>query len=170
MFIAGPAVQPNSAENAFDSTATSWTAPTGTVASIVWRPQPSSLLAPSSMNVVVRRLPRAGDEVGRVDEEIAGALALTERGVEQRQRGDLAAEDRRLVDRLAVETAADLRVGAHALVRAVDGDFGLAAGGDQLHLDRRRFAGAQRQSAGVLGGEAGLADADACSRRSAAAP
>ena len=57
MFSAGPAVQPNSAENALDSTDTSWTAPTGTVASIVWRPQPSSLLAPSSMNVVVRRLP-----------------------------------------------------------------------------------------------------------------
>ena len=57
MFSAGPAVQPNSAENAFESTGISWTAPTGTVASIVWRPQPSSLLAPSSMNVVVRRLP-----------------------------------------------------------------------------------------------------------------
>ena len=57
MFIAGPAVQPYSAENALDSTDTSCTAPTGTVASMVWRPQPSSLLAPSSMNVVVRRLP-----------------------------------------------------------------------------------------------------------------
>ena len=57
MFSAGPAVQPNSAENAFEHRDTSWTAPTGTVASIVWRPQPSSLLAPSSMNVVVRRLP-----------------------------------------------------------------------------------------------------------------
>src|SRR4029453_17969726 len=57
MFNAGPAVQPNSAENAFDSTAISWTAPTGTVAIMVWRPQLSSLLAPSSMNVVVRRLP-----------------------------------------------------------------------------------------------------------------
>ena len=29
----------------------------GTVAIIVWRPQLSSLLAPSNMNVVVRRLP-----------------------------------------------------------------------------------------------------------------
>ena len=57
MFSAGPAVQPNSAEKAFVITATSCTAPTGTVAIIVWRPQPSSLLAPSSMNVVVRRLP-----------------------------------------------------------------------------------------------------------------
>jgi len=57
MFIAGPDVQPNSAENAFESTETSWTALTGTVASIVCRPQLSSLLAPSSMNVVVRRLP-----------------------------------------------------------------------------------------------------------------
>ena len=57
MFIAGPAVQPNSAENALDRTEISWIAPIGTVASIVWRPQPSSLLAPSSMNVVVRRLP-----------------------------------------------------------------------------------------------------------------
>src|SRR5262245_16273246 len=59
MFIAGPEVQPNSAEKAFDSTATSSTAPIGTVAIIVCRPHPSSLLAPSSMNVVVRRLPDA---------------------------------------------------------------------------------------------------------------
>ena len=51
------AVQPNSAENAFDSTEISWMAPTGTVAIMVWRPHPSSLLAPSSMKVVVRRLP-----------------------------------------------------------------------------------------------------------------
>ena len=57
MFSAGPAVQPNSAENAFESTVISWTAPIGTVAIIVWRPQASSLFAPSSMNVVVRRLP-----------------------------------------------------------------------------------------------------------------
>ena len=57
MFSAGPAVQPNSAENALESTEISWMAPTGTVAIIVWRPQPSSLLAPSSMKVVVRRLP-----------------------------------------------------------------------------------------------------------------
>ena len=49
MLNAGPAVQPNSAENAFVSTAASCTAPSGTVVSIVWRPQPSSLLAPSSM-------------------------------------------------------------------------------------------------------------------------
>src|SRR6185503_11424321 len=49
--IAGPAVQPNSAENALVNTANSWMAPSGTVASIVCRPQPSSLLAPSSMNV-----------------------------------------------------------------------------------------------------------------------
>ena len=125
MFSAGPAVQPNSAENAFDSTAISWTAPTGTVASIVWRPHASSLLAPSSMNVVVRRLPDAGDEVRRVDEEVAGPLALPERRVEQRQRRDLAAENRRLVDRLAVEPAADLRIGAHALVGAEDGHFRL---------------------------------------------
>ena len=59
MFSAGPEVQPNSDEKALDSTEISWIAPTGTVACIVWRPQPSSLLAPSSMNVVVRRLPDA---------------------------------------------------------------------------------------------------------------
>jgi hypothetical protein len=35
MFNAGPDVQPNSDENAFESTAISCTAPTGTVASIV---------------------------------------------------------------------------------------------------------------------------------------
>ena len=57
MFSAGPAVQPNSAENAFESTVISCTAPSGTVAIIVWRPQPSSLFAPSSVKVVVRRLP-----------------------------------------------------------------------------------------------------------------
>src|SRR5215207_1992415 len=45
-----------------------------------------------------RRAPAAGsgDEVGGVDEQIAGALALAERGVEQRQRRNLAAENRRL--------------------------------------------------------------------------
>src|SRR3954462_3917334 len=32
MFKAGPAVQPNSEENAFESTVISWTAPIGTVA------------------------------------------------------------------------------------------------------------------------------------------
>jgi hypothetical protein len=35
MFSAGPAVQPNSAEKALDSTEISWMAPTGTVAIIV---------------------------------------------------------------------------------------------------------------------------------------
>ena len=57
MLTAGPAVQPNSAENAFDSAVISWTAPSGTVASMVWRPQPSSLFTPSIVKVVVRRLP-----------------------------------------------------------------------------------------------------------------
>src|SRR4029078_6094886 len=57
MLNAGPAVQPNSAENALVRTAASCTAPSGTVVSMVWRPQPSSLLAPSSMYVVVLRLP-----------------------------------------------------------------------------------------------------------------
>ena len=57
MFNAGPAVQPNSEENAFDSTVISWTAPRGTVAIIVWRPHASSLFAPSSVTVVVRREP-----------------------------------------------------------------------------------------------------------------
>src|SRR6266404_2503305 len=57
MFNAGPAVQPNSAENAFVRIANSWTAPIGTVAIAVWRPHPSSLFAPSSVKVVVRREP-----------------------------------------------------------------------------------------------------------------
>src|SRR5262249_25872208 len=57
MFSAGPAVQPNSEENAFVSTVISCTAPSGTVAIIVCRPQPSSLFAPSSVTVVVRREP-----------------------------------------------------------------------------------------------------------------
>src|SRR5258705_8460044 len=46
MFSAGPAVQPNSEEKAFESTVISWTAPSGTVAIIVWRPHASSLFAP----------------------------------------------------------------------------------------------------------------------------
>src|SRR5436190_4896967 len=57
MFSAGPAVQPHSAENALDKARNSWTAPTGKVAIIVWRPQPSSLLAPSTFVVVARREP-----------------------------------------------------------------------------------------------------------------
>jgi hypothetical protein len=57
----------------------------------------------------------SGDEVRRIDEEIARALALAECGVEQRQRRDLASEDRRLVDRLAVEPPADLRIRTDAL-------------------------------------------------------
>ncbi len=57
MFSAGPDVQPNSAEKAFDSVVISWMAPMGTVAIIVCRPQPSSLLAPSSVTVVWRRPP-----------------------------------------------------------------------------------------------------------------
>src|ERR1700732_5283195 len=56
-FSAGPAVHPYSAENAFESSVTSWTAPSGTVAIIVWRPHASSLFAPSSVKVVVRREP-----------------------------------------------------------------------------------------------------------------
>src|SRR4029077_14596356 len=57
MFNAGPEVQPNSEENAFESTLISWIAPIGTVAIAVCRPQPSSLFAPSSVNVVARREP-----------------------------------------------------------------------------------------------------------------
>src|SRR5215468_7827260 len=56
-FNAGPEVQPNSEENAFVSTFISWMAPSGTVAIAVWRPQPSSLFAPSSVKVVARREP-----------------------------------------------------------------------------------------------------------------
>src|SRR5262249_4243233 len=52
MFSAGPEVQPNSEENAFESAVISWMAPIGTVAIGVWRPHPSSLLAPSSRTVV----------------------------------------------------------------------------------------------------------------------
>ena len=57
MFNAGPAVQPNSEEKALERTVISWTAPSGTVAIMVWRPHASSLLAPSSVAVVVRREP-----------------------------------------------------------------------------------------------------------------
>jgi hypothetical protein len=57
MFSAGPEVQPNSEEKAFVRMLISCTAPSGTVAMAVWRPQPSSLFAPSSVNVVARREP-----------------------------------------------------------------------------------------------------------------
>src|SRR6185436_1267468 len=56
-FSAPPEVQPYSDEKEFESTAISWTAPMGTVVTAVWRPQASSLLAPSSVNVVARREP-----------------------------------------------------------------------------------------------------------------
>ena len=123
MLKAGPAVQPNSAENALVSTADflhgaerhrrqhRLAAPAFVVAGAVEHVGRGAAAA------------RTGNEVGRVDEQVAGALALAERRVEERQRGHLAAEDRRLVDRRAVEADADLRVGAHALVRAEDSDF-----------------------------------------------
>jgi hypothetical protein len=57
MFKAGPEVQPNSDANAFVSTWISLMAPRGTVAMAVWRPHPSSLFAPSSVNEVARREP-----------------------------------------------------------------------------------------------------------------
>src|SRR3954463_10870214 len=52
MFRAGPDVHPNSGENALVRTCISWMAPRGTVAMAVWRPQPSSLLAPSRVKEV----------------------------------------------------------------------------------------------------------------------
>src|SRR5215468_6919117 len=52
MFNAGPAVQPNSAEKAFERMVNSWMAPSGTVAIAVCRPHASSLFAPSSVTVV----------------------------------------------------------------------------------------------------------------------
>ena len=98
------------------------------------------------------------DEVGRVDEEVAGAFALPERGVEERQGRDLAAEDRNFVDGRAVETAADLRVRPHALFGAVDDDLRLAAACDECDPDRRGLAGAQREARCVVRVEAGLGD------------
>jgi len=73
------------------------------------------------MKVVVRRLPLA----------VTKYVALTkrspcpcpgERRVEERERRQLTAEDRRFVDRRAVEAAADFRAGLDALGRAEDGD------------------------------------------------
>ena len=105
MFSAGPAVQPNSAENAFDST--------DDFLDRADRHGGQHRLAAPAL-VVARavehergRAPaaRAGDEVGGVDEQVASALALAERGIEERQRRDLAAEDRRLVDRSGCRAA-----------------------------------------------------------------
>src|SRR5262249_13188097 len=72
----------------------------------------------------------ARDEVRRIDEEVPCALRLAERRIEKRQRRRLAAEDRRLVNLGAVETAADLRICAHAFGGAVDDDLRLL-GADQ---------------------------------------
>src|SRR5215475_8247700 len=57
MFNAGPEVQPNSEEKALVRTVISSTAPMGRVDMAIWRPHASSLLAPSSVVVVVRREP-----------------------------------------------------------------------------------------------------------------
>src|SRR5262245_2233959 len=57
MLMAGPEVQPNSLENAFDMTFTSSTAPTGSVANIVWRPHGSLPVAPSTTKSVCRHPP-----------------------------------------------------------------------------------------------------------------
>src|SRR5262245_47926731 len=57
MLTAGPEVQPNSAENAFDMTFISSTAPTGNVANIVCRPQGSLPVAPSTTKSVCRHPP-----------------------------------------------------------------------------------------------------------------
>src|SRR5262245_15380342 len=51
MFRAGPDVQPYSDEKAFERTVTSRRAAMGSVAVAVWRPQLSSLLAPSRVKV-----------------------------------------------------------------------------------------------------------------------
>src|SRR4029077_2629362 len=96
----------------------------------------------------------AGDEVGGVDKEVAGALGGAERGVEQRHRADLAAEDWRLVDRAVVETAADLRVRAHALRGAVNRHFGLLGAYDELDPQRRGFTRTQPDVVASLAAEA----------------
>src|SRR5262245_51235204 len=57
MLSAGPEVQPYSDANAFERIWISLIAPSGTVAIAVWRPQASSLFAPSSVNDVARREP-----------------------------------------------------------------------------------------------------------------
>src|SRR6187399_2700823 len=83
MLMAGPAVQPNSAEKAVENAVNSWIAPTGIVAIAVWRERRGAARS------------GAGREVRRVDEQVARAFRLPERRIEQRQRRHLAAQDRR---------------------------------------------------------------------------
>ena len=145
MLSAGPEVQPYSAENAFERTATSWMAPSGTVAIAVWRPHPSSLFAPSSVNVVARREPTPVMKYVALTKRSPVPLPCRNAELSSGSVVDLAAEDRRLVDLRAVEPEAELRIGAHAFGGAVDGDLALAAARtEQLHADGRRLAGAQR--------------------------
>ena len=160
MLNAGPDVQPNSAEKAFDCTDTSCTAPTGTVAIIVCRPQPSSLLAPSSMYVVVRRLPEAVTKYVALTKRSPVPLPWRKAELKSGKLVDLAAEDRRRIDNLGVDAAADLRVRAHALIRAVHGHLARPAGRDQPDLYRHRLAGTQGEIRNGLAHEPSLRDAD----------
>src|SRR5262249_11977446 len=107
--------------------------------------------APPSL-IVVRAVERnrglapstyAGDEIRRVDEQVSGALRLPEGCIEERQRRDLAAEDRRLCDLPAFEPATDLRIRAHAFGGPQDGDLRLREANEKLHLQGCRLAGTE---------------------------
>ena len=71
---------------------------------------------------------------------------------------------------LAVEPTADLRVGAHALGRAVDRDLGLLRSDEQLHPQRRRLAGAQRDVLARPRRRSPASTRRPCRSRSATAP
>src|SRR6185312_790619 len=80
-------------------------------------------------------------EQGFAEEQVARAARRAHGRVEQRQRGDLAAEDRGLLYLRGVEAVAELRrVGRDSRRRAVDGDRGLNGRGVQHHVDGRRLA------------------------------
>ena len=137
MFIAGPAVQPNSAENALvkhrefldgadrHRCEHRLAAPAFVVVGAVEHERRGAAAA------------AAGDEIGRVDEQIAGALALAERRVEQRQAWSPCGRESASRRSSPVSSRrADLRVGAHALSRAVHRHFSFAAARHQLHAAR----------------------------------
>ena len=102
----------------------------------------------------------AGDEIGGVDEEVAGAFGLAEGSVEERERSYFSAEDGGLVDAGGIETLAELGVGADAFDGAEDGDFGLGCADGEFNAESGGFAGSEGDIGAFFGGEAGLGNGE----------
>src|SRR6185503_15064991 len=85
---------------------------------------------PAPTFVVARTVQREGRRATRADtsyeidlvyKQVTCSLALTKRGIQKRQRRDLAAEDRRLIDLLAYQRLTDDRIGADPFRSSIDG-------------------------------------------------